>query len=280
MGEMGVPLTVWKNLNVLCARVGELFIFGLGNMSWGLFLSRPLAIASIAGVIRLARETRQYQFAFFSAGYIAMLVVWHYPPEERLILPVFPIFLAGLAREGVGFCHLLRVAWKSAERANRIVAAAAVMFLVLLGWLSARGVSTGYFDELPALIASERNLARHHRDAFRWISANLGASETMLAYYDPVLHLYTGQHGCRTILLPIDFYRDDREAFIRPALDLSAFASKHGLTYIVLTTSDFQQELTGEERDRIQQAARLDGKLQLIYANPTVSIYRVRNTTG
>src|SRR6266436_6766367 len=91
----------------------------------GGFLSPAHWLASIIGAIRLTRESRRYHFALFAA-YVAMLLVWNFPPEQRLILPVFPILLAGLARALAAFASLIRAAWRSRGRPTQFVAGAAV----------------------------------------------------------------------------------------------------------------------------------------------------------
>ena len=50
----------------------------------------------IAGSIRLALRCRRWNYPAFGALYFALMMFWHYPPDQRLFIPLSPFFAAGL----------------------------------------------------------------------------------------------------------------------------------------------------------------------------------------
>jgi hypothetical protein len=78
--------------------------------------------ATISGVVRLVRRGHAQLCALFSAVTIALLVIWHFPPNERFALPVFPLALAGLVTEGEHLGRMLRTGLGHRDRGQRIVA--------------------------------------------------------------------------------------------------------------------------------------------------------------
>jgi len=73
--------------------------FDLGKTTFGMHLSRFLSIGAIVGVVRLARTRGVTPYHGLAAAYTAILLVWHFPPVERFLLPLFPLLLAGVGSE-------------------------------------------------------------------------------------------------------------------------------------------------------------------------------------
>ena len=74
--------------------------YGLSYMIYMTFfvkaLTQTIAVGMIAGVVRLLRRPGAALYGWFCLFYSAMLLIWHYPPNERFVLPMFPLLLAGL----------------------------------------------------------------------------------------------------------------------------------------------------------------------------------------
>ena len=73
--------------------------FDLGKTTFGMHLSRFLSIGAIVGVVRLARTRGVTPYHGLAAAYTAILLVWHFPLDERFLLPLFPLLLVGVGSE-------------------------------------------------------------------------------------------------------------------------------------------------------------------------------------
>src|SRR5690242_3368175 len=83
IGWRELPLVMWKNLDGVFSGIAGLLIFDLGKSVFGMHLSRFLAIGAIVGVVRQARTRGVTPYHGFAAAYAAILLVWHFPPNER-----------------------------------------------------------------------------------------------------------------------------------------------------------------------------------------------------
>ena len=72
VGWRDLPLVFWKNLDGVFTGIAGLMIFDLGKTAWGIFLSRFLAIAAIAGTVRLAKQRGVTPYHEFAAAYVAI----------------------------------------------------------------------------------------------------------------------------------------------------------------------------------------------------------------
>ncbi len=256
-----VPMLLWKNLDALLSSVGGLLIFDLPGSAWGTHLSRVLAAASIAGAVRLALARRSLQYASFSAAAIALLLVWHYPPNERLLLPVFPLLLAGFWTEVSRFCALLRSAWIRGG-AERAVALAASGGLALVVCSAAAVTFRTNYATLPGILDQNRRLVRDNLEAYRWIEGNVPEAATVLAYRDPVLYLYTGRRAYRLPPAPMPFYRQDREGILRPFRTLSDLAKSNPYDFVLQTAADlrrFSTSILAAQREREEAGPSREG---------------------
>src|SRR5689334_17105924 len=118
-----LPLVMWKNLDAIFSSVGGLLIFDLGNTPAGVHLARLLAIGAIIGTVRFARQRGMTPYHWFAAGYTAILLVWHFQPNERFLLPLYPLLLAGIATELGHLARVIRKTWPR-SMANRVVGVA------------------------------------------------------------------------------------------------------------------------------------------------------------
>ena len=144
VGWRDLPLVFWKNLDGVFTGIAGLMIFDLGKTAWGIFLSRFLAIAAIAGTVRLAKQRGVTPYHGFAAAYVAILLVWHYPPNERFMLPVFPVVLAGLG------CELARLG--PLGLANRVAGVAMAGGLAALACFGLAMNGAANFLGLPGII--------------------------------------------------------------------------------------------------------------------------------
>ena len=116
-----VHLVLWKNVSGLLESFGS-FVFP--QMIQGLpakLILQPLGLAMILGCVRMFRR-RVSLYAIFAVLSTCVLLLWHGIPNQRLVLPLAPLLLAGFWTEAVHFGALVRTSLKHPDRSQRVVA--------------------------------------------------------------------------------------------------------------------------------------------------------------
>src|SRR5260370_36884942 len=72
-----LPLVIWYNLDGLLQGIGRVLTFDLEPFG-SKHLERVVAIAALAGCVRLARATRKLQYPIAAAAFTALLLIWHF----------------------------------------------------------------------------------------------------------------------------------------------------------------------------------------------------------
>jgi len=271
VGWRDLPLVMWKNLDGVFCGIAELLIFDLAKGPAGTYLARFLGVVVIAGTVRLARRSGMSPYHWFALAYTAILLVWHFPPNNRFLLPLFPLLLAGLATELANFARVMRNEWPRGRVHKLIVAGlcaggAGVVYVAIL-WNN-RALSY----ELPLIISQHRTVLASDRRAFAWIAQN-APTGNFYAYDDPVFYLYTGQHAASLPVAPIPFYREDRESILRPFRGIHAFAREQHLDYLLFTAADFHRDLGEAERAEVRRILSREKAFEPIYRSPLSSVF-------
>jgi len=131
-----------------------------------MYLSRFIAIGAIVGTARLARQRGVSTYHWFAAAYAAILLVWHFPPNERFMLPVCPLLLAGLATELAHLFWIVKKCW-ARNKANRAVAMGLGASLVAIACLGVALNVRTLFYEFPGIIEEHRTVLASKLAAFR-----------------------------------------------------------------------------------------------------------------
>ena len=267
---------LWTNLDGLLSAIGGMFVFGLGESLAAKTSARILAVAAIVGTARLARRPGATAYVGFTAACLLALLPWHYPPDQRFIVPVFPVLLAGFAAELLRLAGKLRAALLGRATGERIMAGAISLtlagLLVLAGWRAYRGLLSG----LPAFVAQHRAALAEHQAAYRWIAASTPPDAAVLAYLDPVLYLYTGRKACRLVISPM-LTRPGSRRELQAVLDgVAGYARREGLSYALLTPEDLQAELPDQDRLAAGRSFRANPALERVFESGGVSVCRIR----
>jgi len=276
IGWRDLPLVMWKNLDGVFSGIAGLLIFDLAKSVFGMHLSRFLAIGAIAGVVRLARRRGVTTYHGFAALYTAVLLVWHFPPNERFMLPLFPLLLAGIASELAHLRSVIRSAWQKGA-ANRRVAAGMIAAAATLAGFGIMRNAGAIFQEFPEIIEQHREVLASNRAAFAWIAQHPD-SGAFYAYDDPVFFLYTSHHAASLPVAPMPFYREDRAAILAPFRNMPNFAREQGLDYLFLTAADFHRDLPESERAEVRRILLGEGSFRQVYDSRLSSVYRVNQT--
>ncbi len=273
VGWRDLPVIMWKNLDGLFWGIAELLIFDVAKSAWGICLARFLGIVVIAGTVRFARRAGVTPYHWFALGYTAILLVWHFPPNNRFLLPLFPLLLAGLATELANLVSVIRGAWPQGL-ANKFAVAAITAGLACVLYIAIVWNIRGLTREIPTAFAQHRLLLASNRKAFAWIAQNLPAG-SFYAYDDPVFYLYTGHHAASLPVAPLPFYREDRESILRPFRTMPAFEREQHLDYSFFTAGDFHRDLASSERDEVRRILADDTAFHPLYHSPLTSIFAV-----
>jgi hypothetical protein len=274
IGWRDLPLVMWKNLDGVFSGIAGLLIFDLGKSVFGMHLSRFLAIGAIVGVVRLARTRGVTPYHGFAVLYTAILLVWHFPPNERFMLPLFPLLLAGIGSELAHLRSAIRSGWQKGA-ANRAVAAGMIAAAATLTGVGIVMNATAIFRGFPEIIGQHRTVLASNRAAFAWIAQHT-ESGAFYAYDDPVFFLYTGHHAASLPVAPMPFYREDRAAILRPFRDMPNFAREQHLDYLFFTAADFHRDLPESERGEVRRILSTQPEMVRIYDRELSAIYRLQ----
>ncbi len=267
-----LPSLVWHNLDAFLIATGKLLLFDLGPIG-SKHIERVVAIAAIAGMVRLARRTGHLQYPFAALAYSAMLLIWHYQPDQRFVFPLYPLLLAGFWIEARNMLHALKTSWdkRGSERFASVIGS--VAFTVFAGFFLFTHFF-GLFRLIPDLMGAYQSDLDHRRPAYQWIAKQLRGSAKVFAYDDPLLFLYTGHESCNLPLPPKLFYYDDA-AIGRLVDTIPDFARQQRLDYLLVTSTDFYRDLHEGGFHQLAAAVQSNPRVERTFSSPTASIYRL-----
>jgi hypothetical protein len=268
-------LVLWKNLDGLVSSLGYLILPNVTSSLFMKILAELIGVAMISGIVRLVKSGKAVHYAIFAAGTAFMLVIWHFPPNERFVLPLAPLGFAGLVTEMEHFVGMARAGLKHREASQR-VAAAVMLGLVGLMFLGAAGLQAYVGGAFLGETANEyrtRNI--DYRGAYAWIRANLPQDAALLAYNDPVLYLYTGRSSISRPLPPYIWYAGDRARAVEMYRSLAPYAREHGAGYVYFTTADMRRDMDAEDVTAIEDAVHSNTAFKPIFQYGIGTIYSV-----
>ena len=116
-------LFLWKNLDGLVSSLGYLILPNVTSSLFMKILAELIGVAMISGIVRMVKSGKAVHYAIFAGGTAFMLVIWHFPPNERFVLPLAPLAFAGLLTEMEHFVGMARAGLKHREASQRVAAA-------------------------------------------------------------------------------------------------------------------------------------------------------------
>jgi hypothetical protein len=233
-----------------------------------------VAVAAIAGSVRLIRRTRKLQYPLAALGISALLLIWHYVPDQRFVFPLYPLLLAGLWTELANVWQALCAAWKKPAVADRAVAFAGAGMLGAFALFVAFNSGFGLFYFLPDLFASYRAAFESRRPAYQWIAQSAPPEANVFAYDDPLIYLYTGRKSCNLPIPPKLYYHNDDAGIDKLLHSIPDFARQYQLSYLLLTPSDFYRDLHQPGARHLAEAVEHSTSFQPSFRTPGVAIYR------
>ena len=271
-----LPVFVWRNIDGLLQGIGSLVLPNVAGSFILKTMEQVLAVAMIAGVVRMVRRGQGLLYALLAAGSCAQLVGWHFPPNERFVLPFLPLALAGLMTEMEHLGAMLRQGLQHRDTGQRVVAAG--MLLAVASFLVGAVALQVYVGKvlLPEQETARRIANKDRITTYEWIRTKLPQDATLLSSEDALVFLNTGRHAMRRTLPPPFWYREDHARIIDWMSNLRTFAQEHGLTYFAFSGIDFRQGITTSDAYSIQEAIRSSPDLSPIYQAENATVYRLR----
>ena len=267
-----LPLVVWHNLDAFVMAAGKLLTFDIPVGSK--HLERVIAVAAIAGIVRLAGRSGKLQYPVAALGITAAILVWHYTPDQRFVFPLFPLIQAGLWTELENVYRALLASWRKPAFADRAAAFAGAGLLAALAVFIVFTTTYGLFRFLPDLFASYRADFEARRPAYEWLDHNAPPAANVFAYDDPLLYLYTGRKSCNLPIPPKLYYHDDQAGIDKLLYSIPDFARQYRLDYVVLSHDDFYRDLHDRGARVLKGAVESSNAFQPLFKTPNISIYR------
>lgn len=262
---------LWNNVDALLLAMGS-FVFP--QMLVGLpakLILEPLGIAMIMGCVRMSRKHGSLLYPLFGAVSLAMLVVWHFQPNQRFILPVAPLLLTGFCFEMTHLGSLFRTAFRHKDRSQRVVAYG---FAGILGLILVCGAGLQVYMSvrvMPEVARTDRFNAAQYARLYHWVSANLPASAAVMWESDTALYFGSGHPATNYVVPPREWYATGGDDGVAARYEkVAAFARRHNLEYVGITKVGLQRN---EDALRVMAA---NPSLERVYEDSGAILYRVR----
>ncbi len=275
VGWDNFAVVLWKNIDQILYGIGSLVLPKVTAFLPLKILTQVLAVAMLAGIVRLVRRGIALDYALFGVISLAILAVWHYPPNERFVLPLFPLLLLGLVTELEHLWEMLRKALHHKDASQRVVAVvfAAGMAAFFAAAIGLQAYMT--FSMLNQVAAQERPKVAERRAAYRWMSENLPVGAKVLSNDDPLLYLSSGHRGNSILLMPRWWYADDQQSIINAYRNAAAYCQTRHLQYLYSTPDDLSRFTEGESIDQVLAAVRSDPHLRPVFTDAAGTLYQV-----
>lgn len=275
VGFDNLTVVLWKNIDQVLYGMGALVLPKVIITGPLKILTQVIAVAMISGIVRMVRRGIAADYALFALISTGILIIWHFPPNERFVLPLYPLLIAGLLAELTHLANMLKPAFRHKDVSQRVVAGAfsAVVFAIFGAALAMQIYGTFVF--LRDSADQKRGKLAELHDPYAWISANLPQNATVLSYNDGLLYLYTGRRGNYLPLMPRWWYAENYDAMVGAYQNVVAYCRSRHLQYIYMSSDDGDRELGDLLREKVQQAVRSAPGLTPVYSNGPDAIYRV-----
>lgn len=238
-------------------------------------LTQLLAIATLRGCWKLSKGKSQWQYGAFGVVFLAMLAIWSFPPNERFVLPLAPLLLAGFCVEMKELVGNIRKGFHHKDSSQRMAAKimAAAVSALFAGCLMAQLFTT--FNLLPRMMDEFRQRLERNKPAFAWVKNNLPADARILAEQDTLVYLYTGRKSANLIIPTVHMYRDEPKQIMAAYSDAVNYARKHNLNYLYLTKDDFRRDLDLEDYQKIQKSLENPTGVAKVYDQGGIRIFKL-----
>lgn len=269
-----LPLVVWRNLGEFASAIGS-FIWvnpeGDSRLAWA---CRLPALAAVAGCARLGRMSRGIQPALFALAHSLLLLVWHYPPTERFVVPLLPLVLAGALIEARHVSRMTLAALADHRAAQRLLGAGVLAAVAGSASLGVYLVAVAHLRYFPAWFDVARIRHQQNLETYRWIEKHLPEPARLFAFNDTAVFLYTGRQASRLVVPTTFYYRMQPEKAREFLASFDRWAQPLGIRYVLLTPADdYWGPLPGRGRIALREAIQERRLPRLFHRPEGVEIY-------
>lgn len=275
VGWDNLPVVLWKNADQILYGLGSLVLPKVLESPPVKILTEVIAVAMIAGIVRLARRGLFVEYAWFAAASCLMLLGWHFPPTERFVLPLYPLAIAGLAEELERLAGMIRGALRHRDASQR---AAARVFGFGVAALFAGAFALQAFMTFILLheTAAEKRARREGlQPAYAWLAANVPAGAGVLSYDDTLTYLHAGRRGNYRPIRPRWWYGEDHERIVATYDGLAEYCRARGLSYVLHAPGDLEREAGEADRAAIARRIETAPGLRFVRRAGAASLYAV-----
>lgn len=261
------------NLQALLAAMSELLLLNIFDSFFGSQFSRLLLLAVILGAVRLSCRSGQWYFLSFSALYCALLLIWHYPSNQRLVLPLLPILLAGLFDGISHLANLLQSSWQSPKASKRVAAACFAFLLSVFGLSLVAFLLIARFAILPQMYQASLQQTKLLEPVFAQVRSLTPPNATILSDQDTMLHLKTGRFSYRIIVPPNVLYTRPTAEF-KAGFERLPDGAGQPWQFALITQADWSYALPEEDRAEIRRRIATRPDLTVLYQDAFAILYR------
>ena len=266
-------LTVlYENLDVAIGAMAVPVLPFIGNFA-DKMLAQALAIGSVIGVVRLAREREDARaYAVYALLSSVMLVMWHVPPNGRFFFPIFPLLLAGFFTECKQVSAMLQSAYRSGTQRRAALAFASVL-LILFGYTVWNNVVLAA-EIAPEGAQQEIRMTRDMTACATRIESELPRDAAILTDNDPLLYLQTGRTAMRLVPPAKELYGDVGDRAVVASLPIAEVGRSHNMRYYLMHR-EYARNLDEDELNRYNAAIDADPNLRLLFRCGGAAVYEI-----
>jgi len=273
-----LPHLLYMNLWTWILGVGRLLFFNLHDSGPLYFLTNLAGLAAGAGLIRRLRQGigAISHYDLFALFYVATLLIYMYPPNQRFSIPLLPLLMAGLWLELRYLGRLVRSQepsiGMSADAADRSVRATVVAGVVPVVMLACSLQAAAEF--VPASMEGSAIQSRGKQQLYDWVRSNTPVSARFYAFDDPTFYLHTGRQAISMHVPSPISRREDRNERVNYFRGLDQFADRLHLDYVVFGPYEFTRDLTDPERKTVIADLTANPTWILRYSQSNWSVYQ------
>jgi hypothetical protein len=263
--------------NVLTV-TADSFVVGSATVLHGVPLQPVFILAAISGGVRMARRKWRL-YLIFAALYLVMIMCWPiYDVSHlgRLLLPVFPALLAGIAEEASYFAGLCEqtIRQRAKVSSGAIFWAAPRLLLVALGFILAAHNYVESRRLLMNVMARERHDQVFDARAYEWISRHAAPNTVLLAWRDSLGFLHTGVPSSRSLLT--DLVHIISGPITGFEASLSRLPAQYRQALILLTESEISGSDGGAKYRDLRSRVEAIAGTRLEFETPGAVVYGVQ----
>jgi len=279
-----LPVRVWVNVDAVIESLARAVLFNTGEEMWMRPIAWVITVTAIAGVVILFRHgVRQYrvrQYPAFAALFIVVLLFWQYPPDQRFVYPLLPLYLAGLATKLAEIGKLAVTTWKTVRGSNRYAAVVilSMIFMIVAG--SVTSMALGDTVLLPRYFHDRQEQRSQMKPVYRWIQASTRPDELFAAYDDTLLFLNCARRGYSVAVLPSLVYGTEPDAISKYVATFPELWRDKRITYVLVTQYDSERDLHKPALDSLDLLLQDRSRFQQVYGDSIARVFRFAPATG